>query len=103
MQMPGTGRGSSSQDSIRKGGKPGLRRSHRHPQSTAAHRSRKGLCLESLRKAEEAVGCYETGIRFNPGLAEGWLHRGRMLISLGRREEGLSALERALTVESRKR
>jgi tetratricopeptide (TPR) repeat protein len=63
-----------------------------------AHHLR-GVCLSLLNRPEEALVEFDQALRLNPRYLEALLHRGVVLIQLGRAEEGAAAFASARAAE----
>lgn len=67
---------------------------------TAEEFYREGVRLSDLGQHEEALGCYDTALKMDPGHIKSWNNKAVYLADLGRYEEALTNVDKALEIDS---
>ncbi len=59
----------------------------------------KGVILTKLGKYNEALDCFDSALKLNPGVSDTWLNRGIALVKLNEYEEAMDCFDRALQLD----
>jgi len=61
--------------------------------------NKKGLALNSLKREDEAIECFDKALDIDPGSASAWMHKGNALDFSGRHKEALMCYDKALEID----